>query len=198
MGGIPERAERGPVDRVPHVFAQRLAPVSLCAHMLGEDNGQRRDALQREAPLVGLRRICLVKGLRGALGWWGLVGSDLFVVAPSRLRGALHHDVATDLVKIVAQTVRELRAGRVEQQARGLDGVSRHRHQPGSLAILASLVKVDDPGRPALTVDLDAADHAVRTDLSAMSQRVRNVCDQGRCLGVDLAPLQAEASVDAV
>ena len=181
-----------PVHRVAHVFAQRLAPVSLCTHMLGEDDRQRRDALQGEASLVVLRRVSLVEGFGGAFGRRRLVGPDLLVVATGGLRCALHHDVAANLVEVVAQAVGELRTCRVEQQAGRLDGVARHRHQSGPLAIFASLVEIDDPGGTAVVVDLDAADHAVGPDLRPVGQRVGDVGDERGGLGIDLAPLQAE------
>src|SRR5258708_30274400 len=149
--------------------------MSLCTYVLGEDDRQRRDALEGESSFVALRRVSLVEGLRGAFGWWGFVRPDFFVVTSGCLGGALHHDKAADLVQVVAQAIWELPAGRVEQQSWRLDRVPRHRHQPGTLAILAAFVEVDDPGRSAGIVDLDAAGHAVRPGLAAMSQRVGHV-----------------------
>ena len=47
-------------------------------------------------------------------------------------------------------------------------------------------------------IDLDPGDHRVGSDLGAAVEGVRDVGDQRRRLGVDLAPLQAEPAVDAV
>ena len=60
-------------------------------------------------------------------------------------------------------------------------------------------MQVTDPGHaPGRVVEHHLGGHAVRADLGAVLDRVGNVGHQRRCLGVDLAALQAIAAVDAV
>src|SRR5579872_2770423 len=80
-----------------------------------EGHRQRRDALQRETPLVVLAGVGLVEDLAAHLRRRCLVGADLLLVAAGRLGRALDHHVAADLVVVVAQPMGEPRAGRVEQ-----------------------------------------------------------------------------------
>ena len=120
---------------------------------------------------------------------------------PRGLGRALDHDVAADLVLVVAEPVREAAGGRVEQQAGGLDGVAGDGHDLGPLQPLDVLAfpDVGDPsGPPAGLVDLDAGRHAVGSDLDAVGQGVGQVGDVRAGLGVDLAALQAVPAVDAV
>ncbi len=80
-----------------------------------------------------------------------------------------------------------------------LDGVARDHHVSGALSLLDRTLEVAHAGRPACpVVDLDGADHSVGTHLDAVGERVREVGDEWRGLGVDFATLQAEAAVDAV
>jgi hypothetical protein len=112
---------------------------------------------------------------------------------------ALHHQVAADLVEVVAQSFRETSGGGVEQQPRRLDGVAGDRDHPGFLEPGHAVADVVHAGGAAgALVDLDAGGHAVGADLGAVRERVGDVGDQRRRLGVDLAALQAEPAVDAV
>ena len=111
----------------------------------------------------------------------------------------MDHQVAPDLIVVVAQPVGVALGGREQQQPRGFDGVSGDGHGPGSLVVLATRPSVGDAGRGAgAVIDHDAGDHGVGPDLGAVGQRVGHVGDQRAGLRVDLAPLQAEAPVDAV
>ena len=184
---------------VAHVLAQRGAPVALGGDVLGPGDRQRRDGLDGEPALVVLGRVGLVELLAADLGRRRLVHPDLGVEAAGGLRRALHHQVAADLVEVVAQPVREASGGGVEQQPRRLDRVAGDRDHPGPLEAGDAVADVVHAGGPAgALVDLDAGDHAVGADLGAVGERVGDVGDQRRGLGVDLAALQAEAAVDAV
>ncbi len=187
------------MDVVAHVLPQRRAPVALRDDVLGPGDRQRRHGLDRPAPLVRLAGIGLVELLGRHLRRRRLVHPDLVVEPAGGLRSALHHQVAPDLVGVVAQPVRIASGGRQQQQPRRLDRVAGDGDGTGALAVLAPVVEVGDAGGPTGgVVDEDAADHAVGTDLGTVREGVGDVGDQRAGLGVDLAPLQAEAAVDAV
>ena len=56
-----QRAERGPVHVVAHVFAQRRAPMTLGGHVFGPGDRQRADGLDGPAALVGLGGVGFVE-----------------------------------------------------------------------------------------------------------------------------------------
>ena len=145
-------------------------------------------------------RVCvgLVELLGGDLRRRRLVLAQQVGEAPGDLRRALDHDVAPDLVVRVGEPVRPARAGGVQQQPRRLDRVAGDGDRGGALEALASVAHVGHAGAAAGLVDLDAHRVAVGADLDAVGDRVGQVGDQRRGLGVDLAALQAEAAVDAV
>ncbi len=86
----------------------------------------------------------------------------------------------------------------VQQQARALDRVPGDADSGRALVSLAPLVDEGQAAARPVRAGLDARDHAVGADLDAVLERVGDVRDQRRGLGVDLAALQAEAAVDAV
>ena len=75
-----------------------------------------------------------------------------------------------------------------------------------AIATILARWKLRDPvadvvhagGAAGALVDLDPGHHGVGADLGAVRQRVGDVGDERRRLGVDLAALEAEAAVDAV
>ena len=145
------------------------------------------------------RRVGLVELLGGDLRRRPFVHPHLLGPTPGGLGGALHHDVAPDLVGVVAQPVRVAAAGRREQQPRRLDGVAGERDEPGALQPVLPVAGVDDAaGGAGGVVDLDAQRHGVGADLDAVRECVGQVRDVRAGLGVDLAALQAVAAVDAV
>ena len=124
--------------------------------------------------------------------------ADLFLVAPGRLGRALDHDVPANEVEIVAQAVGEPRAGRVQQKPRRFDRVPGHGHGRRFLAIFGSLVEIGDARSPPVGPDLDAAHHGAGPYFCSVGESVGHMGDERGRLGVDLAALQAEATVDAV
>ena len=146
---LAQRAEAGPVHVVAHVLAQRAAPVALRGDVLGPGDRQRRDRLDREPALVVPGRVGLVELLAAHLGRRRLVHPHLGVEAARRLRRPLHHEVAADLVEVVAQAVGEPAGGGVEQQPRRLDRVPGDRHHPGPLETLAAVAPVVHAERAA-------------------------------------------------
>ena len=184
---------------VAHVLAQRPAPVALRRDVLGPGDGQRRDGLDGEPAPEVPGGIGLVELLGADLGRRRLVHPDLGVEPARGLRRALHHQVAPDLVEIVAHAVGEPGARGVQQQPRRLDRVPGHRHHRRPLepfAAVADVVHAERP--PGFPVDRDPGHHGVGPHLGAVRQRVRHVGDERGRLGVHLAALQAETPVDAV
>ena len=196
---LAQCAQARPVHVVAHVLAQRGAPVPLGGDVLGPGDRQRRDGLDREPALVVPGRVGLVELLGAHLGRRRLVHPHLGVEAARGLRRALDHEVAANLVEVVAQAVGEAAGRRVQQQPGRLDRVPGHGHHRGALEALPAVADVAHPGRAAgALVHGDLGDHGVGAYLRAVRQRVGDVRDQRRRLGVDLAALQAEAAVDAV
>ena len=196
---LAEDAEDAPVVVVAHVGAQGGAPVAVALHVLGPADGQRRDGLDGEPAGKAATLVGLVELLAGDLGGRRLVHAQVLGEAPGDLGGALDHDVAADLVVVVAQSVGEAAAGGVQEQARGLDrvaadgdGVSAH-EVGGAVADVA-----DAGGLSAALVGLDADRHRIGADLDAVLDRVGQMGDERAGLGVDLAALQAEAAIDAM
>ena len=173
--------------------------MALRGDVLGPGDGQRRDVLEGEAALVRLGRVGLVELLAADLRRRGLVHPHLGVEPPGRLRRALHHQVAADLVEVVAQAVGEPLRGGVQQQPRRLDRVAGHRDRRRPLEPGDPGPDVVHPGGPAgPLVEPDPGHHRVGPDFGAVRQGIGNVSDQRGRLGVDLAALQAEPAVDAV
>ena len=187
------------MHEVAQVLAQRRTPMPLRDDVLGPGDRQRADVLDRPPPPVRLAGVGLVELLGADLRWRRLVHPDLLLEPAGGLRCALDHQVAPQVVVLVAQALGIARGGRQQQQPRSLDGIAGHRDGPGALVVLASGAQVVDAGDGAgALVDHDPADHAVRPDLGTVRQRIRDVGDQRAGLGVDLAALQAETTVDAV
>ena len=129
-----ERAEGGPVHVVAHVLPQRFAPVSLRGDVFGPGDRQRADGLDGPAALVGLARVGLVELFAADLRRRRLVHADLVVEPAGGLRGALHHQVAADLVVVVAQPVRDTGGWPTAAAAAGFRCCSRRRRPPGRVA----------------------------------------------------------------
>ena len=81
-------------------------------------------------------------------------------------------------------------SGPVQQQPGGLDRITGDGDRVGPLEPLAPVAHVAHSGDPATrVVNLDLEGHATGADLRAVLDRVADVGDERRCLGVDLAPL---------
>ena len=186
---------------VAHVLAQRRAPVAVREYVLGPLDRQRPDGLDRRSRA---RTRAPDRSRRTARRRSPAAAPCTCASPPGKrpgdLRCALHHHVPTDLIGRVGEPAREAAARGVEQQARRLDRVAGDSDRVGALKVFSSvLVEVRDPGDPAgRLVELDPRRHAVSADLGAVRDRVRDVGDERRGLGVHLAALQAEPAVDAV
>ena len=124
--------------------AELVSPMPVGLHMLGPPDRQWRDGLDREAPREATARIGLIELLGGDLRRWRLVHPQVHREASRDLGGALHHDVASDLVAVVGQSLGEPSAGRMQQKPRGLDRVAAHRYRVGRLKVLAAVGDVGD------------------------------------------------------
>ncbi len=146
-------------------------------------------------------RIGLVELLGADLRRRRLVHAQLVREPTGDLRRALHHQVA-------ARPGRGRCRGRAGSGAlvefsssRGrLDRVAGDRDGVGALEVLASrrAGSATPVTRPVTSSISTRAAMQSGADLRAVLERVGNVGDQRRGLGVDLAALQAEAAVDAV
>ncbi len=93
-------------------------PSTLRCDMFGPGDRQRGDGLDREAALVGLGRVRRAELLAADLRRRRLVHPDLGVDPPPAPWRALDHQVAANLVEVVAQRVGKAPRGRVQQQSR--------------------------------------------------------------------------------
>ena len=182
---------------VAHVLAHRPAPMAVGEDVLGPADRLRADGLDREAASEPAALVGLVELLGGDLGGRGLVHPHRVREAAGDLRRPLDHDVAPDLIGVVAEAVREAGAGRIEHQPRGLDRVAGDRDGGGALEALLARPVIGDAGA-SIALGLDPDDVGVGADLDPVLDRVGQVGDQRGRLRVDLAALQAEAPVDAV
>ena len=167
--------------------------------MLGPPDGQRRDGLDREPAGKAAALVGLVELLAGDLRRRRLVHAQVHRKATGDLSGALDHHVAADLVVVVAQPVGVTAAGGVQQQPRGLDRVTAHGDRVGAHEVRVAAADVGDAAGPAAAlVDFDPDRHGVGPHFDAVLDRVGQVGDERAGLGVDLAALLAEPTVDAV
>ena len=160
--------------------------------------GSGADGLDREAAREAARPVGLVELLRRDLGRWPLVHPQQLGESPRDLRRPLHHQVAADLVVVVAKPVREPRARGMQQQPRRLDGVPADRDGGSALEPHAPVVDERHPRTGPAVVDLEADGHRVGADLGAVLDRVGDMGDERAGLRVHLAALEAESAVDAV
>ena len=153
VGGLrqqfTQRAQGGPMHVVAHILPQRGTPMSLCANVFCPGDRQGADGLDGPAAFVGFGRVGLVELLGGNLGWRRLVHPDLVAEPSGDLRCALHHQVAAELVVLVAESAIEALSGRQQQQPRRLDRVAGDDDRAGPLAPDDAGVEVLDAGGAA-------------------------------------------------
>ncbi len=90
-------------------------------------------------------------------------------------------------------------AGRVQQQPRRFDGITRNDDGACALKVLFTFtIKIDDAINAAIVAQADPGRHAVGTNLRAMRDGVGNMRDERTGFRSDLAALQAEAAIDAM
>ncbi len=126
-------------------------------------------------------------------------GGALYIRISSEKRPAtcgapLHHQVATQMVVIVAESAWVSGGRRKQEQPRCLDGVTGDHDGMGTLTVQHTGMQIfHTGGAPGVVVDEDAADVGVGTHLGTVGEGIGNVGDQWAGLGVDLAALDTEA-----
>src|SRR5258708_9186194 len=197
---LAEDAQSSPVVVVHHHTAHAPAPRTFRHHHLfGECNWQRPYRLDGEATHIIVPGVRFVEFLGESMGRWGLVHTHETRETPCHHIANLYHQVFADGATGVGKSVLETGTGRVQEQARGLDGVARDDDHFCPLLPLVSIgIKIGDACNSSILAHIDARDHGIGTYLCSVTNSVRNVADQRALFCTDLAALDTESAIDTV